>query len=279
MEYHADRFEDASLMVFKKNKLVAILPAHKKEGVLASHGGLTYGGLITDGLGTNDILAIWEELLPAIKEMGYHALRIKIMPAFLQLRYHSATEYFLYKQQATLEGRDMNFVIDLKEPINIHKSKLKKLQAVSESGLEIIQNKDPEAFWNQILIPVLRDAHDTKPVHSLDEMQLLMGRFPENILQYDVLKDGAIVAGMTLFVDNGVVKSQYGAAHDQGKKLRALDYLYWVLFEDFKRQGFRYFDMGTTTVGRGASYNTGLSRYKEEFGARPVNMDHYKLAL
>ena len=279
MDYHSDRFDDASMMVFKKNKFVGILPAHKNDGVISSHGGLTYGGLITEGLGTNDILEIWEQLVSELKEMGYHTLRLKTMPSFLQMHYHSATEYFLYKQAANLEGRDMNFVIDLQEPITIHKSKLKKLQAVSESGLEIVQSTDPTAFWNEVLIPVLRDSYNTSPVHSLEEIQLLMGCFPQNIVQYDVLKDGHIVAGMTLFIENGVVKSQYGAAHDEGKRLRALDYLYWVLFQDYKQKGFRYFDLGTSTVHRGESYNPGLSRYKEEFGARPVNLDHYILSL
>lgn len=279
MDYHSDRFQDASIMVFKKNKLVGILPAHSKDGILSSHGGLTYGGLITQGLGTNDILQLWEQILLTTKDMGYHTLKLKTMPAFLQKEYHSATEYFLFKQQATLEGRDMNFVIDLQQPISIHKSKLKKLQAVSESGLEIVRYTDPTAFWNKVLIPVLHDSYSTKPVHSLQEIQLLMKRFPQNILQYDVLKDGQIVAGMTLFIDNGVVKSQYGAAHDEGKSLRALDYLYWVLFQEFKQKGFGYFDLGTSTVRRGESYNPGLSRYKEEFGARPVNLDHYTLSL
>lgn len=279
MEYHSDRFEDASLMIHKKNKLVGIIPAHRTETTFNSHGGLTYGGLITQGLGTNDILEISAQLLEFLKRLGYQTFKIKIMPSFLQMHYHSAMEYFLFTKGAQLEGRDMNFVIDLQEPITIHKSKLKKLQAVSNSGLEIRQSKDPGPFWNQVLIPVLRDSHGTQPVHSLEEIRLLMGRFPDNIVQYDVYKEEQIVAGMTLFVDNGVVKSQYGAAHDLGKQLRALDYLYWVLFRDLKRKGFRYFDLGTSTVAKGASYNSGLSRYKEEFGGRPVNLDHYTLAL
>ena len=47
MEYHKDRFDDYSLMIFNvNNKLVAILPAHKVDSVLYSHQGLTYGGLV-----------------------------------------------------------------------------------------------------------------------------------------------------------------------------------------------------------------------------------------
>ena len=46
MDYHADRFEDCSLMVYRQGALYALLPANIKNDVLFSHGGLTYGGLI-----------------------------------------------------------------------------------------------------------------------------------------------------------------------------------------------------------------------------------------
>ncbi|MFT6748422.1 MAG: hypothetical protein ACJAQ1_000334, partial [Flavobacterium sp.] len=45
MEYHSDRFEDFSLLVFNnKEKLVAILPANRVDESVFSHQGLTYGG-------------------------------------------------------------------------------------------------------------------------------------------------------------------------------------------------------------------------------------------
>ena len=46
MDYHADRFTDASLMVYRGQSLYALLPANVKGNVLTSHGGLTYGGLV-----------------------------------------------------------------------------------------------------------------------------------------------------------------------------------------------------------------------------------------
>jgi hypothetical protein len=46
MDYHKDRFEDYSLMVYKDEKLVAVLPANRVEDVVYSHQGLTYGSLV-----------------------------------------------------------------------------------------------------------------------------------------------------------------------------------------------------------------------------------------
>ncbi len=47
MDYHADRFEDCSLMAYKNGKLRAVLPANISGKTLHSHQGLTYGGWIT----------------------------------------------------------------------------------------------------------------------------------------------------------------------------------------------------------------------------------------
>ena len=48
MDYHSDRFRDHSLLVFEDETLIALLPANAEGDVLVSHGGLTYGGIISD---------------------------------------------------------------------------------------------------------------------------------------------------------------------------------------------------------------------------------------
>jgi hypothetical protein len=47
MDYHQDRFIDHSLMFHSNDQLIAILPANEKDGVLCSHGGLTFGGVVS----------------------------------------------------------------------------------------------------------------------------------------------------------------------------------------------------------------------------------------
>ena len=48
MDYHADRFNDSSLLFFRDGRLFALLPAHRVNNTLYSHRGLTYGGLLMD---------------------------------------------------------------------------------------------------------------------------------------------------------------------------------------------------------------------------------------
>src|SRR5690349_11161078 len=65
MDYHSNRFKDNSLMIYdSKEKLVAVLPANKRENILLSHGGLTYGGLITnDKITTPLVIEIFSDVL------------------------------------------------------------------------------------------------------------------------------------------------------------------------------------------------------------------------
>ena len=48
IDYHADRFSDASLLVVSKGRPIAALPASRHGDEIRSHGGLTFGGLLVD---------------------------------------------------------------------------------------------------------------------------------------------------------------------------------------------------------------------------------------
>ena len=52
MDYHANRFRDFSLMIYRKDKLFALLPANIENDILYSHQGLTYGGLLMSAKAT-----------------------------------------------------------------------------------------------------------------------------------------------------------------------------------------------------------------------------------
>ena len=49
MDYHADRFPDASLMFYdESDRLIGLLPATARDGVVSSHAGLSFGGVVSD---------------------------------------------------------------------------------------------------------------------------------------------------------------------------------------------------------------------------------------
>jgi hypothetical protein len=68
MDYHSDRFQDFSLMVYKKDRLVALLPANIVDNVVYSHQGITYGSLIyLKVIKTIDLMEAFKSVLEFLK--------------------------------------------------------------------------------------------------------------------------------------------------------------------------------------------------------------------
>lgn len=280
MEYHKDRFEDCSLMVFENENLVGLLPANRKGNELHSHGGLTYGGLLfreNRGGAFSDLL--FSVLITYLRTIQIERFIVKSRPSF-----YTGTEYrewhnFLIRKGAVLYRSDMSLAIDYEKPLEIAKSKLKRYRKSENATLEIRAEQDLSTFWKAVLEPRLEAKYGAKPVHTLEEITLLKQQFPEQIQQYSVYKDGEILAGITLFVDRQVVKSQYGATTDSGEKLRALDFLFITLILKYKEEGKYFFDMGTVSLNEGKEYNPGLLKQKEELGCAIYTQDFYSLSL
>ena len=77
MEYHSNRFIDHSLMFYDEDdRLIALLPMNENENKLISHGGLTYGGFITNERMKQHIMnECFDELLKYGKENGYKEIK------------------------------------------------------------------------------------------------------------------------------------------------------------------------------------------------------------
>jgi hypothetical protein len=188
-------------------------------------------------------------------------------------------DFFLFKRNAVLERKEMNLALNLQTPLHISKSKMKHFRRIENLDLDIVEETDFTPFWDEVLVPRLAEKFGIKPVHSKKEMTLLQTKFPKNIRQFSVYQEDNIVAGITVFESNGVVKSQYGATSKKGEAVRALDFLFIHLIFKFKREGKRFFDMGVVTEKNEKGYNPGLLKQKEELGCAIYNQDFYKLIL
>ncbi len=280
MEYHQDRFEDFSLLIFDNNKLVALLPANRVGDTLFSHQGLTYGGLVyNDNLKIGEVGEIFDQLLLYLKTKALMSLFWNPIPVFYLSKGNSAIDFFVIKKQGELYRKEMNLVVDLRGEISISKSKLKHFRRIDALGLEVLEELTFSPFWLNVLEQRLLEKHNVKPIHSLKEISHLKEKFPDNIKQFSVYYENEIIAGITIFEFNNGVKSQYGATTLQGEKYRALDYLFIKLIEKYKNEGKHFFDMGIVNENNEKGYNNGLLQQKQELGCSVYNQDFYKIAL
>ncbi len=277
MEYHKERFEDYSLMVFENEKLVAILPANRAEDTVFSHRGLTYGGLVyNEQTKLSDVLAIFQSVLFFLNRNAIEKLHLKTIPFIYHTKPAQEIEYALFLAEAQLVRRDSLSVIDLSKENPISKIRKRGIQKGINNGLIIKEVTDFEPFWNEILIPNLDLKHNAKPVHSLTEITKLKTLFPENIRQFNVYFNDKIVAGTTIFESENVAHCQYISKFEGAENLGSLDFLYSFLIKEiFAKKPF--FDFGISNEAQGKKLNEGLSYGKESICASPVVHDFYEV--
>lgn len=229
MDYHGDRFADASVMVLnRQGRIVALFPAcrsPKCAGLVESHGGLTYGGLLLLPEATTVLVErMFEALAGHYRELGYRKLLYKPVPHIYHTYPAEEDIYWLFRQGATLCSRAVSTAIDLRcaYPLSqLRKRKVHKADRRDDLQCHTQTDRLPD-FWH-LLDRVLTERHATHPVHTLEELELLCSRFPERIRLLTVTGkasrenglltgEAPVLAGCLLFVTPRVIHVQYIAA-------------------------------------------------------------------
>jgi hypothetical protein len=124
MEYHKDRFQDFSMIVFDKQKLVSIIPANKVVNKVYSHQGLTYGGFVFDAkIKLGEVIDITKSVLKYLNQNGIEFFQLRIIPRIYTTCSADEIEYALFLADAKLVRRDCLSVIDLTQPFSFSKDR------------------------------------------------------------------------------------------------------------------------------------------------------------
>jgi len=278
MEYHQDRFQDYSLMIYKENQLFAILPAHLENTTLYAHKGLTYGSFVLQNDAyLLDVVAAFQATLKYLSDEGISHLYIKVIPTFYNQLPSDELIYCLFKLEAQLEKRDALMVIDYQNQLPFKKNRREGINKAIRHGLEVRIDNNYDGFWKEVLEPNLKRKHGIAPVHSLEEIKLLASRFPDNIKQVSVYDGDKIVAGTTIFLTETTVHPQYVSGNLDKNSMGSLDLAYDFAINNFK-DGRRYFDFNISSEDGGSVLNAGLLFWKETCGARTYTADNYLVA-
>lgn len=161
MEYHSDRFEDFSLMVFDEmDKLITILPSNVKEKVLYSHQGLSFGGfLVDDKMKTETMLEIFDLLKQFLEENNIKKLVYKCIPYIYHIKPSEEDRYALFRNDAKLIRRDVTSTIDLTDQVRYSKGRKWTINKAKKESIQTFQSDDYEIFW-ELLTGVLESNHE-----------------------------------------------------------------------------------------------------------------------
>lgn len=280
MDYHAYRFADLSLMIYREGRLYALLPACvDSDGTLWSHRGLTYGGLIMSvETSAADTVVLFAEMNGFLCSVGgIRRVVYKTVPWIYHRLPAEEDLYAIFREcDARLVSREISSTIFLDSRVKWSHGRRCGVSKARNNGVTVERSddvRDLKDFW-QVLTDNLNARYNVNPVHTIDEIRLLMSRFSDRICLYVARKNGEVLGGTLLYDFGHVVHSQYISAGVEGKRLGAIDAIYdRILNHDFADR--RFFDFGKSTEEHGRRLNESLIFQKEGFGGRGVCYDTY----
>jgi hypothetical protein len=269
LEYHGDRFEDGSLLLFAdRAEPVALLPANRSGDALVSHSGLSFGGMLVI---ESFRLEAWRQAFLSLGEY----LRGEGLAAFdyrpTPLWYHLAPvedDIYLIESAGLRPTLQASAICRMD---GVFPGNATRRNEARRGGLQVAREAEALPEMMALIEETLRGRHGAKPVHSLAEIAELAGRFPDEIRCYGGRTgDGMLVAGGLLFCSPTTVKLQY-VGYAEGHSMSPI---YAHLFESEEFRG-RCFDFGISIADGGLA--PGLFAYKESLGGRLATVRRYLL--
>lgn len=105
---------------------------------------------------------------------------------------------------------------------------------------------------------MLEDKHSVRPVHAVDELEVLMTRFPESIQLFVSTQGNELLAGIIVYESGNVAHGQYAANSQVGRGIGAQDIIEDYLINAYYGTGKRCYDFGISPVKLGRELNAGL---------------------
>jgi len=280
MDYHATRFADCSLIFVRDAHAIGLLPASIADDCVTSHAGLTYGGMLmsddTTAVDAIEMLALAKEFY---KTLGAKSFVYRKIPSIYCSQPSDEDIYALSLQHAELFATRLSAAVNLQHPIAWNELRRRCAKKAENAQIVVKSCENWTDFWS-ILTDNLHEKYNAEPVHSLDEMQLLHRRFPENIELLGAFDGEKMLAGVVVYKTKTTNHTQYIAASHEGKSQHAIDLIIKYALARAKDEEKIWFDLGTSNEGAfGEILNDKLIFQKYGFGARGVAYQQFKITL
>ena len=281
MDYHKDRFKDHSLMFYDGNEIIAILPMSEHDSILVSHGGLTFGGFITDiKMKQHTMNDCFEALIEYSKINGYKKVRYKCIPHIYHIQPAEEDRFALFANGAKIVSVDVSTFVNLKAPLRMPKGRKAQISRAKREGVIVkeLDELDDFKIFMDLEERVLVERHNVHAVHTGEELKLLHDRLPENVHLFAAIKEGKLIAGTIIYEYDQVIHTQYMAADDDARVIGALDLAVATVIERYK-DSKKWLDFGISTEHGKIYLNKGLCSQKEGFGGRTGVYEIWEIEL
>ncbi len=276
MEYHHHRFEDFSLLFYKKDKLIALLPANRTGTTLHSHQGLSYGGLLLhQHCNFKEHYELFYQLIKYLYGQNISKLCIREIPRIYQKSIAEENHILYFWSKAELLRTDVYSYLAMEQQPQPNRNRQRAIKKALEKHIRIMESDDYDTFWNSILIPNLKQRFGVTPTHTVGEIKQLRQNFPGHIQLFAAYEDKVMKAAAVIFVMDDVAHFQYSSGAKDRAENGALDLLFHRIIEHYA--GKKYISFGTSSNKENNTINEGLLYWKESYGAQHTVQRFYTI--
>ncbi len=274
LSYHGERFKNQEhfLVFYNKETPYGIMPLaiFDEDGkkIAKSPYGASYGGpVFKEVLNYSESKEVVSALVEYLRLHGVDVCRLTL-PIFPCYKKFSET-FFLALLESGFKcvNRDISSVVHLAlQDIVAEMDKRARNMArkAAKFNVKTVRRANLDDFWN-VLVKTFNKL-DKSPTHSYEEFKWLNERMPDKIYVDVAYLDETPVAGIGHFVINESVDSSFYLCQDpEAQHMQALSLLIYEALLESQRQGFAWFDFGTSSVNQSGREN--LFHFKESFGA------------
>jgi hypothetical protein len=285
LSYHpSGRFADHSIIFNKKEKPFVVFPAAEKKidgkKYLISHPGTSYGSFVVpEMLSFKNSYELVKSLLKYARDENFGGIRLTPPPTIYNLRLSNYIDFALIQHGFNYQKREVSSILFLEKTVeqNLEKFKSSHRRALRKALKAQIEIKETNRFkeFYTILKSNLKIRHNVIPTHTLDELLKINELFPNKVKLFGAFFEEKMVAGVVNFICNNEVVLAFYISHDEKyQETRALNLLFYKIFEWAIEEKFKVFDFGIFTVNE--EPNFGLARFKENFGASGMFRDTFE---
>lgn len=273
LSYHEEgRWEDASVLFYKKDVLIGVFPACKIGNRIVSHQGSTSGGLVVAT--TNTI----EDSLEMFRLLNTHfegnSIQFRKHEYIFDKSPAEEVEFAAQQMGYTPIHTELSTCVNLKTDTLLSKNTISKIKR-GKQKLDIVFDDIAMEEYYSILSNNLK-KHDATPTHSLEEMIKLKHLFPTEYILVTAKVEGKTIAGVWLLKPTpNTLHTFYIAIDYEYKSVYPLYSVFNELITYGKDNQFDFLNFGISTEDGGKVINKGLFNFKESFNGNGVVRTSY----
>jgi hypothetical protein len=258
-------------LVFKDTKNRLGLIAGVKNNELYSPFSAPFGGVsfVREDVGIAQIEAAVEALLEYASAKGHKAIHYTMPPLFYQQGFNSKLLNVLQRKGFMIAALDLNYEFNLGNltdayEMNIWHNARKNLRISLKQGFEFIQCESEEMRVQAYGVIKENRSRKGYPLKmTYEQVKQTTEIIPADF--FLVKKENELVAAAQIFhVADGIVQVIYWGDIPDFAPLKPMNFLAFQVFTHYKKQGYRFVDIGPSTENGLPNY--GLCEFKESIG-------------